>query len=213
MVYILADNQDITRMGLEALVLRIPGTVAKTVSTRNELLPMLAQQPESVVILDYTLFDFEDIDALFVLHLRFPHVQWILFSEDLTNDIVRRVVAEGLSFSIVNKSSDLAEISEALHLAMKGERYLCRLTTEQLLSVPAGGEKAMGTLTKTEIEILRGIATGKTTKEIAAERCSSFHTVNTHRKNIFHKLDVNTAYEATRYAIRAGIIDTSDYNI
>ena len=68
-------------------------------------------------------------------------------------------------------------------------------------------------LTATETDILREIARGKTTKEIAIERCSSFHTVNTHRKNIFRKLDVNTAYEATRYALRAGLIDAADYYI
>jgi DNA-binding NarL/FixJ family response regulator len=68
-------------------------------------------------------------------------------------------------------------------------------------------------LTRTETEILKEIALGKTTKEIAAARCSSFHTVNTHRKNIFRKLEVNTAYEATKYALRAGLVDSAEYYI
>lgn len=54
-------------------------------------------------------------------------------------------------------------------------------------------------LTKTETEILKDIALGMTTKEIAEKRFSSFHTVNTHRKNIF-KLGVNNVHEATKYA-------------
>lgn len=57
------------------------------------------------------------------------------------------------------------------------------------------------------------IAMGLTTREIADKRFSSFHTVNTHRKNIFRKLGVNTIHEATKYALRAGLIDASDYYI
>ena len=85
---------------------------------------------------------------------------------------------------------------------------------EQLLSVPSRRETHSAvSLTKTEIEILKEIAQGRTTKEIALARFSSFHTVNTHRKNIFRKLNINTAYEATRYALRAGLIDSADYYI
>ena len=57
------------------------------------------------------------------------------------------------------------------------------------------------------------IAMGLTTREIAEKRFSSFHTVNTHRKNIFRKLGVHTIHEATKYALRAGLIDASDYYI
>ena len=63
------------------------------------------------------------------------------------------------------------------------------------------------------METPKAIAEGKTTKEIAAERYSSIHTINTHRKNIFRKLGVNTAYEAVKYAFRAGLVDTSEFYI
>ena len=62
-------------------------------------------------------------------------------------------------------------------------------------------------------ELLKEIALGKTTKEIAAERNLSFHTVNSHRKNIFRKLNVNNAHEATKYAMKAGIVDLVEYYI
>ena len=68
-------------------------------------------------------------------------------------------------------------------------------------------------LTRTETEILKDIALGMTTKEIADKRFSSFHTVNTHRKNIFRKLNVNNVHEATKYALRAGLVDTAEYYI
>ena len=68
-------------------------------------------------------------------------------------------------------------------------------------------------LTLTETEILKDIALGMTTREIAEKRFSSFHTVNTHRKNIFRKLGVNTVHEATKYALRAGLVDSAEYYI
>jgi DNA-binding NarL/FixJ family response regulator len=68
-------------------------------------------------------------------------------------------------------------------------------------------------LTATESEIVKAIAQGKTTKEIAEERFSSVHTITTHRKNIFRKLGVNTAHEVVKYAIRAGLVDPSEFYI
>ncbi|NLD23852.1 MAG: response regulator transcription factor, partial [Bacteroidales bacterium] len=53
-------------------------------------------------------------------------------------------------------------------------------------------------LTASEKKILHEIALGKTTKEIAVEKNLSFHTVNTHRRNIYSKLGVNSVNEATR---------------
>jgi DNA-binding NarL/FixJ family response regulator len=49
-------------------------------------------------------------------------------------------------------------------------------------------------------------------KEIANERCSSIHTITTHKKNIFRKIGVNNVYEAMQYARRAGLSD-EDYSI
>ena len=50
-------------------------------------------------------------------------------------------------------------------------------------------------------------------KEIAAERTSSVHTIITHKKNIFRKLEVNNVYEATKYALRAGLVELVEYYI
>ncbi len=68
-------------------------------------------------------------------------------------------------------------------------------------------------LTPAERKCTEKIALGKTTKEIAAEKNLSFHTVNSHRKNIFRKLGVNNVHEATKYAMKAGIVDLVEYYI
>ena len=68
-------------------------------------------------------------------------------------------------------------------------------------------------LTASETEIVRLIAQGMTTKEIAAQKFLSFHTVMTHRRNILRKLGVSNASELIMYAVSSGIIDTIEYNI
>ena len=123
------------------------------------------------------------------------------------------VVASNM-FGIVMKESPLQEIREALQYAASGRRFICQRMAEMLLT-PNTSSSAddMVKLTKTETEILKCIALGMTTKEIAEKRFSSFHTINTHRKNIFRKLGVNNAHEATKYALRAGLVDSAEYYI
>jgi len=180
---------------------------------KAELVEQLRHQTEPVVVvLDYTLFDINDIDELLILAEVFPKVHWVVFCIDLTNDFVRRLVASAPQFSVLLKESPLHEIRQCLLYAQRRQRFICQRLTEQLLAPAAVPEENIP-LTKTETEILKDIALGLTTKEIAERRFSSFHTVNTHRKNIFRKLGVNNAHEATRYALRAGLVDTAEYYI
>ena len=99
---------------------------------------------------------------------------------------------------------------EALQSAAMGKRYISQRTMEILITQKQE-ESEPAVLTATEKEIVRAIAQGKTTKEIANERFSSVHTITTHRKNIFRKLNINTAHEAVKYALRAGLVDTSEF--
>ena len=125
---------------------------------------------------------------------------------------VHRAIAIGPQFSVLLKDSPLAEIRECIRYAMTHQRYICQRMAEILLAPVVQSSDELK-LTKTETEILKDIALGMTTREIADKRFSSFHTVNTHRKNIFRKLGVNNAHEATKYALRAGLVDSAEYYI
>lgn len=103
------------------------------------------------------------------------------------------------------------EITSALRCAVVGERFLCHQVTNLLVSTPESFAKPL--LTASETEVLRLIAQGKSVKEIAAERNSSIHTITTHKKNIFRKLQINSVYEATKYALRAGLLEMVEYYI
>lgn len=212
---ILADNQDITKSGILYLCDKMPdfGSFSEA-ADRKELIRLLSVQPDAVVVLDYTLFDLTSADELIILQERFKQVSWILFSEDLSEDFIRRVAFSGEAFSIVLKDASSDEIRSALRYALCSERFICHRVMNLLQNKKSRYEsRERPVLTITEQEILKAIAQGKTTKEIAAERFSSIHTITTHRKNIFRKLDVNNVHEATKYALRAGILDTAEYYI
>jgi DNA-binding NarL/FixJ family response regulator len=182
--------------------------------SKKELLLQVAKNQECVVVLDYTTFDFTGPEDLQIISSRYKSVHWVLFSDELSSDFLRQLLFSCDCFSVIFKDSSKEEISTALTMGVRGERFICNRASNQLL-----GKQAVQTdiqdkvLTNTEREVLRLIALGKTTKEIATERFSSIHTITTHRKNIFRKLDVNSVHDATKYALRAGILDSAEYYI
>lgn len=210
--YILADNQDLTRYAFEAIIRKDERNVIHRSTDKAGLMQLLKENENSVVVLDYTLFDFIDVEQLLIISERFAMTSWVLVSDELTETFLRQVIYSSHAFSIVFKDSPLKDIRDALQSASHGQRYVSQRVMEQLLSKQSE-KKNKGVLTATEMEIIKAIAQGKTTKEIAEERFSSIYTITTHRKNIFRKLEVNTAHEAIKYAIRAGWVHPSEFYI
>lgn len=213
MKILLADKQDITRAGLTYVIEKMEGLETKFVEDKAELMLALKENEDTVVILDYTLFDINDAAELLILNQRFPYTRWLLFCEDLSADFVRVLIASSSMFSVLLKESQMMEIKEAIRFCVASKRFVCQRMMEVLLAPVQQEPEEKVNLTKTETEILKDIALGMTTKEIAVKRFSSFHTVNTHRKNIFRKLGVNNVHEATKYALRAGLVDSAEYYI
>ena len=213
MKILLADKQDITRAGLTYVIEKMEGFETKYVEDKTELMLALKENEDTVVILDYTLFDINDAAELLILNQRFPYTRWLLFSEDLSADFVKVLIASSSMFSVLLKESPMMEIKEAIRFCVASNRFVCQRMMEVLLAPVQQEPEEKVNLTMTETEILKDIALGMTTKEIAEKRFSSFHTVNTHRKNIFRKLSVNNVHEATKYALRAGLVDSAEYYI
>lgn len=212
MKILIADKQDITRAGLMYVVDGMALSNRQCVEDKAELIAALMKSDHALVILDYTLFNVNGATELLVLSQRFTHVRWILFSDELSSEFVRSVLVSSNRISIVMKDSSLQELTDAIRYALNDKRFICQHMTEELL-VPAPRQEERIPLTPTEIEVLKDIARGMTTREIAEKRFSSFHTINTHRKNIFRKLQVNNIHEAIKYALRAGLVDTAEYYI
>jgi DNA-binding NarL/FixJ family response regulator len=213
--YILADNQELTRFALENLIRQRSQDgevdIYRAVDKAG-LVQLLKEHENAVVLLDYTLFDFADEDQLLIIAERFALSEWILISDELTPQFLRRVVYASHQFSIVFKDGSMKDIRDALDAVSRHNRHISQRALEVIINHQQEDEQS-SVLTSTETEIVKAIAQGKTTKEIANERFSSVHTITTHRKNIFRKLGINTAHEVVKYALRAGLIDSSEFYI
>lgn len=215
---LLCDPQEITRYALSTLAVEsglCPAgevtPVPDLVALKRSLQELAARGVVPAVVMDYTQMSCTE-DDLSLLHLRYPRVHFILFSDQLSRDFLRRMLLGSRHFSVVLKDSPLAELKDCLAATRRGEQYICPRILA-LLQSPEHSETERTPLTATEREILRAMSMGRSTKEIAAERFLSAYTVMTHRKNIFRKLRVNNAQEAIRYALRAGIVDPLEYYI
>ena len=210
--FVIADNQAITRAGIHEFISSLPLHVEMIdVTDKRGLVKALIEYPKSIVVLDYSLFDLRSVEEFLVLQKRFQCVNWILFSAEMSVGLMRRLSFED-NVGMTLKECNGQEIRDALLNATEGEPTTCR-QIETLLSNSSCDKTSIPPLTNSETEILRLIAKGKSVKEIAMERHSSIHTITTHKKNLFRKLEVNNVYEATKYAIRTGLVEMVEYYI
>lgn len=207
---ILADNQDITRIGIQALLHKVG---ADELATRNvedvdELESALIDAKAPIVIIDMDSIEIHSPQELLSLYEKQPMARWIIFQNSI-DDQQLNAFGGMPSVSIILKSNSAEEIRACLKSVLQHERFLCHQISNRILTRKHKAED--NPLTASETEILRLIALGKSVKEIAALRFSSTHTIVTHKKNIFRKIEVNTVYEATRYALRIGLLETDYY--
>jgi DNA-binding NarL/FixJ family response regulator len=213
-ICILADNQFVTNQGLNALCKEIGVEIIIQAKTMNELQEKLKASPTAFVVLDYTLFDFASMQQMLNVKSAAKETFWLLFSNELGEHFLRYVLLSDPDINVVMKNDSEEEIRLALQNTADKAPYVCEYA-EQILrnNDLANTDTPPVNLTAMEKVVLHEIAMGKTTKEIAYEKNLSFHTVNSHRKNIFRKLEINNVHEAVKYAIRAGIFDVAEYYI
>ena len=215
---IIADNQALTALATETIIRALSdysggAPEIEFASSCQQLRDLLRDKSQTVVVLDYTLFDFSDCEQLVILSESNSNVTFLLLSDELTPDFLRYVIYNSQRIGVVYKDASLDILREAMSYAVRGERYIFQQALQIILVRDVAQDMHKDDLTQTEREVLKSIAQGKTTKEIAAERFSSIHTINSHRKNIFRKLNVNCAHDAMKYALRAGLVDETDFFI
>lgn len=213
---IIADNQPITAYAIEHLAKESkPGVSVEYAPKYNELLRLLRESDkDTAVFLDYTLFDFQTQEQLTILaDNTSAHTVWLLVSDELTSNFLRYVLYNTENVGVVYKDADIKTLQTAVGNTMDGLQYIAQQITQILLRKASKEEQHKDDLTQTEREVLRLIVQGKTTKEIAAERFSSINTINSHRKNIFRKLNVNCVHDAMKYALRSGLVEENEFYI
>lgn len=213
---ILADNQPITAYAIEHLAReKKDNLIVEYASNYSELLRLVRESNQNTAIfLDYTLFDFQSQEQLTILADNTnKYTIWLLVSDELTSNFLKYVLYNTENIGVVYKDADINTLRTAVGNTMDGMQYISQQVTQTLLRKASKEEQHKDDLTQTEREVLRLIVQGKTTKEIAAERFSSINTINSHRKNIFRKLNVNCVHDAMKYAIRSGLVEESEFYI
>ena len=214
---ILADNQFISCSGWKHVLNNWSENVLlEEAPTKADLITKLESGKVNLIILDYSLFDFNSINELICLQDKYNSVKWAFFSSELSEEFVKNLLLNTNNIGFMLKDSYSEEFYAFLKDFLKGNRYICSHISNLLLNTKINQTTAnlnKNILTSTETEILKEISLGRTTKEIAEKRYISVHTVMTHRKNIFRKIEVNSVHEATKYAMRAGIVEMAEYYI
>ena len=205
---IIADNQPLTALAVETLCKRITSFNHKWdveivyATTKYELGVFLKQGNPCAVIIDYTLFNFDNQENFTMMcDLYQKSSSWLLLSDELTPDFLRFVLYQTANVSVAYKDAPIDILREALRFVLRGERYIAQHAMSILLMKEIEDRHESTDLTQTEIEVLKAMTQGKTTREIASEHESSSHTINSHRKNIFRKLNVNCAQDIFNFMI------------
>ncbi len=212
---LIADNQYLIIEALKHLVeSKLGYCVIEIVYTKSDLIRALSGLSIDLLIMDFGNLDFDDFSELKKIVCIDSHTPVLILCNSLTKSELAELSSIGIK-NILYKSADKDEIITAIEATCKGKKYF----SAEILDMLTETYELRSTfieniqLTRSEIEIVKLIAEGYTTKEIATRKFNSYHTVMTHRKNIFRKLKINNVSELVMYAIRTGLIDNIEYHI
>jgi two-component system response regulator NreC len=207
---LIADDHRIVREGLQSLVekendLEVIGVAA---NGRQALVLTLRQKPD-VVIMDIAMPELNGIDATRQILDEVPGVKVIALSMHSEKQFVEGMLRAGVAGYLL-KESAFEELIKAIRVVCTGKKYLSQDVTDIVLRdylSPADEKDIEQTpdLTLREREVLQLLAEGRAMKEIAGRLNISVKTVESHRKNILDKLNLNTVAELTKYAVRRGL--------
>jgi Response regulator containing a CheY-like receiver domain and an HTH DNA-binding domain len=210
---VIADSQFLI---VEALKSLLGGKyfIRNTVNCKSDLQAILKSDLPKILIIDHLLLDFEGINDLKVIKDSFPELTIIILTNNITRNELKELISLGIN-NILHKNANHEELFSCLKDAERGKKCFSDIFLDLIIEPDEkrGFSGEFNQLTASETEIVRLIAQGLTTKEIAAQKFISFHTVMTHRRNILRKLGVSNASELIMYAISSGIINTIEYNI
>ncbi|NLU38080.1 MAG: response regulator transcription factor [Bacteroidales bacterium] len=212
---VLADSQFLIGISLKTIFESLPAYhLVGIAENYNRLTEFLSSGKVSLLIIDVLLFDIDSFQRLADLREKHPELKFLILTNSLNKSELNEMMRLGIK-SIIYKTTDNDELLQAIEATLKNKKYYCSEVLDML--VDSSAKNAVSdpfALTPAETEVVKLIAGGFTTKEIAQKKHVSFHTVMSHRKNIFRKLKINNVSELLMYALRVGIIeDNTEYYI
>ena len=211
----LTDDQFLITEALQKILSEVEGfTIVAVLQSAHDLEKFMQNNNPDVLILDISILCLKGIQYLGEIKANHPETAIVILSNHISRYEIGNLNKIGIK-NILYKTAEKHDIFEAINAAIKGKKYYSPEIVDMLLETR---EKKVSpdnafTLTNSEKDIVVLIARGLTTKEIARQKNISFHTVNTHRKNIFRKLGINNVSELLMVAMKNGLIDTIDYYI
>ncbi|WP_304133549.1 response regulator [Mesonia mobilis] len=165
----------------------------------EKLIELVEEKQPDVVLTDIRMPKIDGIAATRMIKKQFPEIKIIAFTMFDQQEAVSQMLSAGINGYIL-KNSGLQEVKKAIETVLDGESYFDAGIDVSFLNIDhSKQEKSI--LSKTEREILRLIGEGKTSNEIAEIRFCSVSTVETHRKNMMRKLELQGKGELLRYAL------------
>lgn len=207
----LIDDHPVLRDSLaRALSAESGMQVVGGVGTASEALHEIAITKPDVVLVDLNMPDRDGIELLTALHTLYPTAHLLVLSGYSDAYRVAEALRAGAQGYLV-KTAEVSEVIEGIRAVMRDEAPLSPTIASavvQAMRKPiADGAGGLDTLTPRERQVLRLLATGRSTREAAAQLTISPKTVETHRVRIYQKLGCKSAVELTRIAVRAGFIE------
>lgn len=208
---LLVDDHQIMRQGLRLLVQREPNmiVVGEAASGRAAIDQVRTLKPQ-VLILDIHLPDISGIEIARQLITEFPELKIVALSSDAELQVIKEAFRAGVS-GYVTKTCATDELVRAIRAVLDQRKYLCPdvatvMMPDYMQSTSEVAEAGKPVLTERERLVLKLVAEGKRSKEIAEALSVGPKSIETYRSRLMKKLNCDSAADLTRYAIREGIV-------
>jgi DNA-binding NarL/FixJ family response regulator len=205
---LIADDHALVRAGIRALVEKIEDLVVVGEAGKGtEALELVKELKPDLMLLDLTMPEGGGFEVLDQMKRHYPEIRVIVLTVHEAGEYAARALREGAK-GFLPKSAASTELEQAIQTVIRGERYIPRETSLTVLEYGTGTTKKdqLATLSPRQREVLRLIAEGRTTKQIAQELEISVKTVETHRAQLMERLGIHDVAGLVRYAIIVGLI-------
>ena len=212
---LIVDDHPLFRKGLKA-VLESNNQFEVVGEARNgtEALEMVRKLDPDLVVVDISLPDQSGIELTREIRNLLPEVHIMIVSMHSKIDYIAEAFQAGATGYVVKESASESLLQGLEHVS-KGDYYLDSSLSQEVAKKLIGprakenriSHSAYGGLTPREQEVMRLLAEGLSSKKVAEKLFISPKTVENHRTNIMHKLDLHSTVELVRYAAKLGLID------
>jgi two-component system response regulator NreC len=208
---LLADDHAVLRSGLRLLLTsQNEYDVVGEAASGTETLALAERLQPDLILLDLSMPSLGGLDALPTLRKLVPSARILILTMHDDPQYLRQALKLGASGYVLKKAAD-AELLSAMHAVLRGEVYvhpsMTRVLLEDMLETPpAENQDAWETLSEREQEVLKMVALGYTSAEIADQLNLSAKTVETYRARGMEKLGLRTRAALVKFALKEGLI-------